>query len=167
MQYQHTIIIIEDNETFSLLITHYLKKNLEGVKVFAEHSGARAMETIKRIKPSLVVLDYFLEDNLSGKDVMHVINQMGDHRPSVILFSSIKDGQEKQEVMGMGVDLFVPKSNESFYDLVRSIESLLPEEARQDQADSLKQGTPNTRLFIAAIFLVVLISIIVLAIAFL
>jgi DNA-binding response OmpR family regulator len=164
---QHTVIIIEDNETFSLLVTHYLKKNLEDVKVFAEHSGARAMESIKRIKPSLVVLDYFLEDDLSGKEVMTVINEMGTDRPRVILFSSIQDGEEKNEVLAMGVDLFVPKSNESFYDLVRSIESLLPAGEKKQDKPANDKGSSGTRMLITAVFLFVVLTILLLVLAFL
>lgn len=150
-----TIIIIEDNETFSLLVTHYLKNNLDQVKVFAEHSGARAMETIQRLKPSLVVLDYYLEDHVSAKDVMEVINKMGSARPKVILFSSITDEVEKNEVLAMGIDLFVPKSNQSFYDLVRSIEALLDEAEKEVFFDpSTVQKTRYTSLILLALFFV-------------
>ncbi|MEX2595430.1 MAG: response regulator [Salibacteraceae bacterium] len=134
MNSPRNIIIIEDNETFSLLVTHYLKNNLGNVKVYVENSGARAIESIKRLKPSLVVLDYYLENDLSAKDVMEVINSMPT-KPKVILLSSITDEQEKKEVMAMGIDEFVPKSNESFYDLVRSIEYLLSQLSSENEND--------------------------------
>ncbi len=124
MSKSKNIIIIEDNETFSLLVTHYLKTNLGDAKVYVENSGARAIESIKRLKPSIVVLDYYLENDLSAKDVMDVINSM-EFRPSVILLSSITDEQEKEEVMKMGIEKFVPKSNESLYDLIQVIEGIL------------------------------------------
>ncbi len=120
------IIIIEDNETFSLLVTHYLKSNLGEATVYVENSGARAIESIKRLKPSIVILDYYLENELSAKDVMNVINSM-EVRPTVILLSSITDQKEKEEVMAMGIEKFVPKSNESLYDLIQVIEGILNE----------------------------------------
>ena len=121
----YNIIIIGDNETFSMLVTHYLKNNLANAQVFAEVSAKKAIASIKRLKPTLVVLDYYLEDDLNAKDVMQVINEMGKDRPEVILLSSITDEKEKQEVMAMGIEQFVPKSNESFYDLVSAIEASL------------------------------------------
>lgn len=124
MSKSKNIIIIEDNETFSLLVTHYLKTNLGDATVYVENSGARAIESIKRLKPSIVVLDYYLENDLSAKDVMDVINSM-EFRPSVILLSSITDEKEKEEVMKMGIEKFVPKSNESLYDLIQVIEGIL------------------------------------------
>jgi len=124
MSKSKNIIIIEDNETFSLLVTHYLKSNLGDATVYVENSGARAIESIKRLKPSIVVLDYYLENDLSAKDVMNVVNSMDD-RPSVILLSSITDQKEKEEVMKMGIEKFVPKSNESLYDLIHVIEGIL------------------------------------------
>src|SRR5690606_32131191 len=103
------VIIIEDNETFSLLVTHYMKNNLGDVNVFVENSGRKAIDSIHRLKPSIVILDYFLEDDLSGQDVMNAIDKMPD-RPEVILLSSLKDEKEKQEIMARGVHSFIPKN---------------------------------------------------------
>jgi DNA-binding NarL/FixJ family response regulator len=137
------IIIIEDNETFSLLVTHYLKNNLGNVQVYVENSGARAIESIKRLKPTIVILDYYLENDLSAKDVMRVINSM-DVRPSVVLLSSIKDQAEQDEVMEMGIEKFVPKSNESLYDLIQVIETIL-------SRDQSYGNSGKSRLSISAI----------------
>lgn len=158
----HNIIIIEDNETFSLLVTHYLRNNLENAVVFAEHSGARAMESIKRLRPSLVVLDYYLEDGLSAKDVMEVINEMPAPRPKVILLSSIQDVQEREAVMKMGIERFVPKTNQGFYELVRNIEEMLSaEQYTQQSALAVDQrGVPKwilVSVFFVAILLVLLL----------
>ncbi len=57
---------------------------------------------------------------------MNVINSM-EVRPTVILLSSITDQKEKEEVMAMGIEKFVPKSNESLYDLIQVIEGILNE----------------------------------------
>lgn len=121
MPANRNIIIIEDNETFSLLITHYLRNNLGDVNVFIENSGKNAIHTINKLNPALVVLDYYLEDDISAKDVMEVINKM-PIRPKVILLSSMTNEQEKSEIMAMGVERFIPKSNESIYDLVKEIQ---------------------------------------------
>ena len=136
------IIIIEDNETFSLLVTHYLKNNLGNTKVYVENSAARAIQSIQRLNPSLVILDYYLENDLSAKDVMNVINMM-PNRPKVILLSSITDEQEKEEVMAMGIERFVKKTNQSFYDLVKAIDEVLVDgETEQEQVQD-KQGISN------------------------
>jgi DNA-binding NarL/FixJ family response regulator len=159
----HNIIIIEDNETYSLLVTHYLKNNLENAVVFAENSGARAMESIKRLKPSLVILDYYLEDGLSAKDVMEVINEMDAPRPRVILLSSLQDADEIETVMKMGIERFVPKANQGFYELVRTIEELLYD-GQTPNNDSLiagNKGLPKwvlVSVFLIAILLVLLLT---------
>lgn len=127
MPKNRNIIIIEDNETFSLLVTHYIKNNLGDVNVFVENSGKKALESIHRLKPYLIILDYYLEDDLSAVDVMNEINKMND-RPKVILLSSITDEGERQEVMKMGIHSFIPKKNESIYDLVKTIQDLLDDD---------------------------------------
>ena len=135
MPANRNIIIIEDNQTFSLLITHYLRNNLGDVNVFIENSGKNAIHTIKKLNPSLVVLDYYLEDEISAKDVMLAINAM-PVPPKVIMLSSMTDEREKEEVMAMGVQRFIPKSNESIYDLVKEI---------QDQLQMLDGGFKKNR----------------------
>lgn len=139
MAKNRNIVIIEDNETFSLLVTHYLKNNLANANVFIENSGKKAVESIKRLNPAIVVLDYYLEDDLSAKDVMSVINEL-PNPPRVILLSSMTDEHEKQEIMNMGVRQFIPKSNESIYDLVRIIQDHLAEIEKEDTRRSTTSG---------------------------
>lgn len=161
MATNRNIIIIEDNETFSLLVTHYLKNNLMNAKVFIENSGKKAIEGIKRLNPAIVVLDYYLEDEISAKDVMQVINEM-DHSPKVILLSSITDEQEREEVMAMGIDEFIPKSNESIYDLVKIIQEKLVELEDEDGMQRV-QGKLSMKPWMvwAAVLILITASIIV------
>lgn len=133
MAKNRNIIIIEDNETFSLLITHYLKNNLIASNIFVENSGKKAIKSIERLNPAVVVLDYYLEDGISAKDVMRVINGMAEP-PHVILLSSMTDEAEKKEVMDMGVSQFIQKSNESIYDLVKAIREYVPEMEPESQS---------------------------------
>lgn len=150
------IIIIEDNETFSLLVTHYLKSNLGDATVYVENSGARSIESIKRLKPSIVILDYYLENELSAKDVMNVINSM-KVRPSVILLSSITDQKEKEEVMAMGIEKFVPKSNESLYDLIQVIEGILSQN-KSNQTGARKMLSINAIIGLIALIVFFLLA---------
>lgn len=161
MPANRNIIIIEDNETFSLLITHYLRNNLGDVNVFIENSGKNAIHTIKKLNPSLVVLDYYLEDEISAKDVMLAINEMPSP-PKVIMLSSMTDEKEKQEVMAMGVERFIPKSNESIYDLVKEIQDQLQSLDGKEKSASQKQMRKLSTN--AIIGLVAIVALVILAI---
>lgn len=160
MPANRNIIIIEDNETFSLLITHYLRNNLGDVNVFIENSGKNAIHTINKLNPALVVLDYYLEDDISAKDVMEVINKM-PLRPKVILLSSMTDEQEKSEIMAMGVERFIPKSNESIYDLVKEIQDQMhlidPEDKKGAHSKKPVLSTNAVIGIVAAVLLIVLL----------
>ena len=160
MPNNRNIVIIEDNETFSLLVTHYIKNNLGDVNVFVENSGKKALESIHRLKPYLVILDYYLEDDLSAKDVMGEINKMED-RPQVILLSSIKDEAERNEVMAMGIHSFIPKKNESIYDLVKTIQDLLNDSEKRNgfNASALRINSRTALLVILAAVIMVAIII--------
>lgn len=156
MPTNRNIIIIEDNETFSLLITHYLRNNLGDVNVFIENSGKNAIHTIKKLNPSLVVLDYYLEDDISAKDVMKSINEMED-RPRVIMLSSMTNESDKKEVMAMGVERFIPKSNESIYDLVKEIQEQLQDMMPAEESLPSQEKGLSTNAKIGILGLLVLL----------
>jgi len=160
MASNRNIVIIEDNETFSLLITHYLRNNLGDVNVFIENSGKNAIQTIKKLNPSLVVLDYYLEDDISAKDVMLAINDISVP-PKVIMLSSMTDEKEKQEVMAMGVEKFIPKSNESIYDLVKEIQDqlqLIGSEGDQEAPDEKSGLSSSAMIGLTALVAILLLS---------
>ncbi|GAB4378333.1 MAG: hypothetical protein Kow0075_08140 [Salibacteraceae bacterium] len=155
MAQQQNILIIEDNEAFSLLVTHYLNKNLLNVRVFVENSGQKAIESIKRLNPSIVVLDYFLENNLSAEDVINVIKSMPS-QPKIILLSSLKEKEEIDKMMQLGVKAFIPKSNESFYDLVKVIHELMPENGVENPVRSSLRPYLLLSIFIAILIFIAL-----------
>ncbi|MEZ4721313.1 MAG: response regulator [Flavobacteriales bacterium] len=154
MAKNRNIIIIEDNETFSLLVTHYLKNNLIASNIFVENSGKKAIRSIERLNPAVVVLDYYLEDDISAKDVMKVIKAM-DQPPHVILLSSMTDEREKKEVMDMGISQFIQKSNESIYDLVKAIREYVPE--MEPESNSKKGLSQMMWIGIAGVFILFVI----------
>lgn len=162
MPYNRNIIVIEDNETFSLLVTHYIKNNLGDVNVFVENSGRKALDSIHRLKPYLVILDYYLEDDLSAKDVMLEINKMED-RPKVILLSSITDEEEKKEVMSMGIHSFIPKKNESIYDLVKTIQELLNDQDKGTGFGAKALGINNKSAMAIVLGVIVIVAIVIFA----
>lgn len=164
MAKNRNIIIIEDNETFSLLVTHYLKNNLMNANVFIENSGKKAVDSIQRLNPAIVVLDYYLEDEISAKDVMNVINEM-PQPPKVILLSSITDEHEREEVMAMGIEEFIPKSNESIYDLVKTIQEQLLEIEEQDAVDEVTRKFSLKSWIGLAVVLIVVIAALILLIS--
>ena len=122
------ILVIEDNETYSLLTTHYLKNNVPNGNIFIENSAKRAIESLPQLNPTVIVLDYYLEEQLSARDVLVAIKKL-PKKPHVILLSSIEDKHEQEAIMKLGVDQFIPKSNASMYDLLKTILEVLE---RQD-----------------------------------
>lgn len=162
MSQKQNIVIIEDNETFALLITHYLKNNLTNANVYIENSGRKAIHSIKRMNPVVVVLDYYLEDQVSAKDVMETINQM-DRPAKVILLSSNQNEIEINEVMQMGVHSYLPKANESIYALLKCIQSILSElENSRPRPNASKLVSPVTIIGLVGLVLIILTMIILL-----
>lgn len=130
------------------------------MNVFIENSVKNAIHTIKKLNPSVVVLDYYLEEDVSAKDVMKSINEMED-RPKVIMLSSMTNETEKKEVMAMGVERFIPKSNESIYDLVKEIQDQLSD--IMPATDVLAEKDGNAKIGILGMVLLVLVALVWLA----
>lgn len=117
MAAKQSILIVEDNEAFALLVGHYLRTNLSGVHIEIEHSGRRAMQTISRLKPTVIVLDYYLEDQLLASTLLEKIKTEA-HQPTTILFSGAESQREIDTAMEHGFDYYLPKNNESIYRLM-------------------------------------------------
>lgn len=101
------ILVVDDEEDITTLISYNLGK--EGFAVTALHSGEKVIETIKRERPALVVLDLMLP-SVNGLDICRELKkerELGD-TPVVMLTAK---GEEADIVAGLelGADDYVTK----------------------------------------------------------
>jgi CheY-like chemotaxis protein len=68
----HSVLIIDDDDTLSDVLSHRLKK--QGMKTVAAYSGKAGLAKAKSHTPSLIVLDLGLPDI----DGLHVCEQLAD-----------------------------------------------------------------------------------------
>lgn len=86
-----TCLIIEDEEEFAALLTHYLKQ-LENIEVLAVISDTvSASMQIERKKPDLI----FLDINISGLEGPEFVDLL-EHRPKIIIVSGHNEDYMKQ-----------------------------------------------------------------------
>lgn len=95
------VLIVDDDVDFVRLYSLYLRN--KGLTVSASYSASEAMETLKGMRPDIVVLDVMMEHFDSGFNVSKVIKERYPDLP-VILMTAI--GEET------GLD-FKPKSAEA------------------------------------------------------
>jgi two-component system CheB/CheR fusion protein len=83
------ILVIEDNETFSLMLCSVLRET--GYEVAAAFSGSEGVKSALAFLPDLILLDYHLGD-MTGYDVALGIRLMrATARTPFVLLSSMGD----------------------------------------------------------------------------
>jgi two-component system OmpR family response regulator len=99
------VLLVEDDERLGELIAEYLRRN--GLETHWERRGDRAVESVYRTEPNLVVLDVMLP-GADGFEVLRDLRSRGATLPIVILTARDEDFDR---VLGLelGADEFIPK----------------------------------------------------------
>lgn len=99
-----TILIVDDDESLSELVSRFLTDN--GFSVSCESSGTRAIERITEEAPSLVVLDLMLP----GTDGLSVCRAVRDryHGP-IIMLTALNDEIDEVTGLEVGADDYLAK----------------------------------------------------------
>ncbi len=99
------VLLVEDDVDLSNAITEYLAK--QGIAVFVEGRGDRALARISEMKPDLVILDVMLPGK-DGFDVCRELRGSGSNVPVIILTAKEEDFDQ---VLGLelGADDYLAK----------------------------------------------------------
>jgi two-component system alkaline phosphatase synthesis response regulator PhoP len=100
-----SILIVEDEPALRDTLSYNLKK--DGFTVEAVGDGRAALESARRLKPDLIVLDLMLP-GMDGLEVCRTLRREGKRTPIIILTAK---GGEDDRVRGLqvGADDYVPK----------------------------------------------------------
>ena len=113
------ILLVEDEQFLSTLLKNRLEK--DGFEVTLARDGEEAVNLLKTVKPSLVLLDLILP-KMSGFDVLEAINSDPQlHKAPVMIISNL--GQESDIERGKelgAVDYFI-KAKISIDDLISEV----------------------------------------------
>ena len=97
----HLILLVEDNQAISKLVTHKLKKS--GFKYHHCENGSEGLEAIKKLNPDLVVLDVMLP-SMNGFEVLRQLRIDAKTSDTKVIMLSSKSRMEDIE---KGFDLQV------------------------------------------------------------
>ena len=101
---QKKILIIEDEESISDLISYYLEK--EGYAVKAADSGQKGIAITETFSPDLILLDLMLPD-MNGFEVCKKIS--GEYAIPIIMITAKSDTIDKILGMELGADDYITK----------------------------------------------------------
>lgn len=103
------LVIAEDNEEFSSILSEYLSNEKDFQIVGLARDGLEAMKYVTTYEPDILVLDIIMP-HLDGIGVLERINSMNNTKiPKVIVLSAI--GQDKiiQRAISLGAEYYVVK----------------------------------------------------------
>lgn len=130
------ILIVDDEKDLTKLLDYNLKQ--EGFDTFISYEGKTALETIRKKKPDLVILDIMLPD-LSGTEICKIIRSDEKTRDLPIIMLSAK-GEEIDRILGLeiGADDYVTKPF-SPRELILRIKKLLTRLQEKREAEATER----------------------------
>ncbi|MBI4668940.1 MAG: response regulator transcription factor [Elusimicrobia bacterium] len=105
------ILVVEDESGIRRLIERALEKHIPGAAVCGLESGGKAIETIERFKPHLVILDWVLGKGQNGVDLCREIKgrRFGRQASVMIISGRHIDGRDRLESIARGGDAYLSK----------------------------------------------------------
>ena len=125
MAKKDVVFIVEDNPTWAATLKARLTKKFN-VMTFA--SGEEAIKNLKA-KPKIVILDYHLEGNMTGADVLKVIKEKLPDT-YVIILSAQKDIKTALEILKSGAYDYIIKGETA----INRLRIILKKIAREEEA---------------------------------
>jgi len=116
------ILIIEDDEGLRMLARRRLEKR--GFKVGSAGSIAQARSLLRDGAFDLLVIDYQLDDNMSGLDFYNELCEEGVRIPAVMC-SGFSDEAHLGEALRCGIAYVLPKSQDYLDELPDVVQQVL------------------------------------------
>ncbi|WP_027858957.1 response regulator [Marinobacterium jannaschii] len=101
---QPRILLIEDDEKLTQLLSRYLEKN--GFEVVVGHNGGETRELISRYQPDLLILDLMLP-GLDGLSACREVRPLFSGK--IMILTASDDDMDQVAALEMGADDFVCK----------------------------------------------------------
>ena len=130
------VLIVDDDPDIIKLVTYNL--NHAGFHVTSAENGRKAMDTVRKQPPDLIILDLMLPD-IDGMEVCRTLRQQQSTRKIPIIMLTAR-GEEIDRVIGfeLGADDYVQKPF-STRELVLRVKSIL-RRTKEDHSEVLRVG---------------------------
>lgn len=123
-----TVLMIDDVPLFRDVVLHALQR--AGHQVCCAANGAAAAETLKTVRPDLILLDLAMPE-MNGLAFLRQLRADKAHaRTPVIVVSALSEAVEVKEAMKIGVQGHLLKSRFSLEQLIALIQRVVPNASR-------------------------------------
>ena len=133
------VFLVEDNAFFAQTVALGLTN--KGLNIEWMSTGESLLNKLKTASPDIIVLDYHLDDSkenaLTGGNYLEIIKAMYPRIP-VLMLTALTDTREAVKLLKKGAVDFIPKDDQFFDNLLKSLESIF-------QARELSHDLENSR----------------------
>jgi len=158
---QITIFIVEDNEMYSLMLDHRLK-NLGNYRIVSYTTGKECLDNLYQ-NPDLIILDYSLDEDMSGIDVLQEIKSTDEELP-VIMLSGQSELNVVVDSFKEGAADYVIKDENTIEYLFNSINQILERKKLEDENITLKIKVSKYKV-LATLFLFIIFGLALIVVA--
>jgi len=117
-----TILVVEDEHMLQEAYRHVLK--FKGYDVHVASNGVEGLEQLDKVKPDIILLDVLMPQ-LDGIGFLKQANIKETHpKTKVVACSNLSDAETREQMLSLGADRQVLKSDLSPAQLVALIEEL-------------------------------------------
>ncbi len=138
------ILLVEDDP----FIAEIYKKKLEssGFEIVNATSGRAVLKELKEQNFDLILLDLVLPE-MSGTEVLREIRQNKEYDQSlkVVVFSNLSSPEDREQVLGLGADGFISKTEFSPSEVVAEIERFLRQFKEREKNLAADNQTPEEK----------------------
>lgn len=128
-----SVFIVEDNPLYTYFLNEALKEEGE-FNITTFETARQCIDALKDSKPDVIVLDYFLENGLTGLEIFKEIHEKYPRLP-VIVLSAQEDVQVAADLMEAGVHEYLQKKDK---DVVEKLKKAILHIAHKSQNDVFK-----------------------------
>lgn len=116
-----SVLVVDDDRGLNTILSKYITKNYENIKVFQAFDGFEAGALVSEYKPNLIFLDLNLPgvDGFSLCEKIHNSEQFGN--PVIFVITSLQDEGIEERVKNLGAKEFFQKP----IDFVRVSEAII------------------------------------------
>jgi CheY-like chemotaxis protein len=121
-----SILLVEDEVVLQKLFHDPLTK--AGHKVSVAEDGQKALESIKKSEPDLIILDLLLPV-MDGLKFLRIYNLEKHHKAKIMVLTNYYTDDIQQKVLKLGVEHFYLKADYTPSQLIDLVEGLLTEKS--------------------------------------
>jgi two-component system CheB/CheR fusion protein len=116
---EQRLVLVEDQDDSRELLSAVLERN--GFRVFAAADGESAVEVIRKVRPSVALVDIGLPD-ISGNEVARRVRDAGNQHIFLVALTGYGQQHDREAILGAGFDqhLVKPVDTPTLLEVLRS-----------------------------------------------